>query len=299
MTSKLPNLIIAGVNKGGTTSLFSYLSAHPDVCASSKKETCYFLPLRYGEQPEPLEQYVQNFKQCGAQKYIMEATPGYFYGGAAVARAIKSQLGDVKIIIILREPTDRLLSFFKFKKSMMELDSSLSFEEYINTCETMDPHAVRRRENNQYWGVQGGFYADYMEDWFDTFGSSLKILFFDQLKSDSSLLLKELCDWLDIDASVYDSLELGVENKTVSYKSGVLHQAALLVNTSGERFLRTYPALKEVGRKFYYALNGKSQSEVISDSTMVRARGYFAPYNKRLTAQLLARGYNNLPKWLG
>lgn len=298
MTSKLPNLIIAGVNKGGTTSLFSYLSLHPDICASSKKETCYFLPFRYEEQPEPLEQYLQNFKHCDTQKHVMEATPGYFYGGSTIAREIKSQLGDAKIVIILREPADRLLSFFKFKKSMMELDSSLSFEEYIATCQKMDPHVVKRRENNKYWGVQGGFYADYIEDWFDTFGSSLKILFFDQLKSDSSLLLKELCEWLNIDSSVYDSLELGVENKTVGYKSGVLHQAALLVNTSGERFLRTYPAIKEVGRKVYYALNGRTQSEVVSASTLAHVREYFAPYNERLAAQLSARGYSNLPKWL-
>jgi hypothetical protein len=43
------DVIIAGVNKAGTTSLFVSLSTHPDVAPSSIKETSYFLPPRYGE----------------------------------------------------------------------------------------------------------------------------------------------------------------------------------------------------------------------------------------------------------
>ena len=45
---RLPNLVIAGVPKAGTTSLFNYLAQHPDICPSDVKETRYFEPLRYG-----------------------------------------------------------------------------------------------------------------------------------------------------------------------------------------------------------------------------------------------------------
>ena len=49
---RLPNLVVIGVSKAGTTSLFEYLGRHRDVGLSDLKELRYFTPLRYGE---PLE----------------------------------------------------------------------------------------------------------------------------------------------------------------------------------------------------------------------------------------------------
>jgi hypothetical protein len=43
---KLPNLIIAGAQKAGTSSLFWYLAQHPQICASDRKELRYFTPRR-------------------------------------------------------------------------------------------------------------------------------------------------------------------------------------------------------------------------------------------------------------
>jgi hypothetical protein len=60
---KLANLIIAGINKAGSTSLFHYLSAHPDVSGSIDKETCYFLPLLYSESLAPIAEYEAQFEQ--------------------------------------------------------------------------------------------------------------------------------------------------------------------------------------------------------------------------------------------
>ncbi len=47
-SARVPNLVIVGVVKSGTTSLFNYLSQHPDICPSDVKETRYFDPLRFG-----------------------------------------------------------------------------------------------------------------------------------------------------------------------------------------------------------------------------------------------------------
>ena len=47
MQAKRANLIVAGVSKCGSTSLFSYLAAHPDVCGSNVKETQFFMPLKF------------------------------------------------------------------------------------------------------------------------------------------------------------------------------------------------------------------------------------------------------------
>src|SRR3712207_9448996 len=66
--ARLPNLIIAGVGKGGTTSLFRYLGQHPQVCASRVKELRYFQSLRYGEPMAPLDQYTRHFAHWNGQR---------------------------------------------------------------------------------------------------------------------------------------------------------------------------------------------------------------------------------------
>src|SRR3954463_13629169 len=89
---RLPNLVIAGVAKAGTTSLFNYLAQHPDICASDVKETRYFEPLRYGEVLPPIESYTAHFRHRQGERYALEATPTYFYGGRDVPPGIRVTL---------------------------------------------------------------------------------------------------------------------------------------------------------------------------------------------------------------
>lgn len=304
--TRLPNLLIAGVVKGGTTSLFSHLSHHPDICGSSIKETCYFSAFRYGQldsryiqSTDPFKQYQEYFSHCKNQKYIMEATPGYFEGGLTVTNEIKKQLGeDVKVIIILREPIDRLISFFKFKKSMLEIDKSLSLGEYLHHCESIPLKERSKQSNNIFWGINGGFYANHLEDWINTFGDSLKIVFFDHLKSDPYSLLQDICNWLEIDASIYDSYEFSIENKTINYKNKKLQEIALDINAFLEKFWRANPKVKRSLRAFYYMLNSNLAEEDINDNSIGYLKSLYSPYNEKLSLQLFKSGHTDKPKWL-
>src|SRR3954454_22208791 len=87
--SRLANLVVIGVNKAGTTSLFDYLGRHPDIGLSGRKELRYFTPLRYGEPLEPVASYAEHFRHCLEERFAVEATPGYFYGGRTRARAMR------------------------------------------------------------------------------------------------------------------------------------------------------------------------------------------------------------------
>lgn len=117
--SVFPKLFIGGVYKAGTTSLFSYLSSHGNIGASSKKELGYFLPIQFGKSLSPLDEYLSYFKQLKGSdlRYVMEASPGYIYGGSTIADAMKDLLGEFKIIFILREPVERLVSFYNYLKT--------------------------------------------------------------------------------------------------------------------------------------------------------------------------------------
>ncbi|HUM46243.1 MAG TPA: hypothetical protein PLD84_04915, partial [Chitinophagales bacterium] len=110
---RLPNLIIGGVHKAGTTSVFTYLSMHPEVCGSSTKEIGFFMPLKYGKEIPSMKEYATYFSHCDAAKrYRLEASPSYLYGKEVIAKRILQELGkDAKMVFIFRNPADRLFSF--------------------------------------------------------------------------------------------------------------------------------------------------------------------------------------------
>jgi hypothetical protein len=299
MAIRKPNLVIAGVVKGGTTSIFSYLSAHPDICVSSVKETCFFHGLRYGYELRPFGEYLSYFRHCENQKYIMEATPGYFEGGARLAQGLKDALGnDLKVILFLRDPVDRLISFFKYKKSMLELPLDLALEDYISHCSKMSLQEKKLQPNDRWWGIEGGKYDLYLEEWLNVFDGNLKILFFDQIKFDVRSLMTDVCEWLDISTSIYDDFSFEVENKTVGYKNKSLQKSALFVNRELERFWRSHPNLKSRLRDFYFWVNGQNHINPITSELTELLLELYRPHNIRTKEILESRNCANLPLWL-
>ena len=82
-----------------------------------------------------IEQYQELFSACGAEQYAMEATPSYCYGGQPMIDAIRSSLPNPRIIISLRNPTDRLWSAYTFQRSQGNLPGIRSFAQYLAVCE--------------------------------------------------------------------------------------------------------------------------------------------------------------------
>jgi hypothetical protein len=294
----LPNLIIAGVNKAGTTSLFSYLSRHPDIGASKVKETCYFLPYRYGEPMKSIDEYAQYFDHLTDKRYVMESTPGYFYGGMRMARKIDETLPGVRIIIILRDPVDRLLSHYSFMKAMLDIDKDISFEDYLYECMSIDDSEIETRKNNRWYGVQGGRYEKHIEPWLDVFDGRVKLLFFDDLRDNRSLLLKDICSWLELHDDIFELLKLDVENKTLQYKSKEMQRLALWINNKGERIFRKYPDVKTFLRNGYRKINSSKKKEVISSELKEQAKTYYSDTYEYLAFKLKSRGFDRLPVWL-
>lgn len=293
-----PNLIIAGVNKAGTTSLFSYLGKHPAVGVSEVKETCFFLPIRYHEQMPPLARYYTYFRHIDPNRQVVvESTPGYFYGGEELAREIRRALGDIRIIIMLRDPVARAISFFNFMKSMLEIDQDLSLTDYIEHCRGLDKMVFLDRANNKYFGVEGGFYCDYIEPWHEAF-SRVKVVFFDDMVLDPNQFMIDLSAWLGIDAEVYRGCDLTAENRTTGHQSKLFQAIAIKVNKRFERFFRRTPRLKSWIRKMYQAINATKVVAPDRAQCTVQLNAIYAGANARLRDYLAGKGYDNLPSWL-
>jgi hypothetical protein len=296
---RLPNLLIIGVSKAGTTSLFDYLQQHPEICASDVKELYYFAPLRHGGALEPPETYAAHFRHCRGQRYALEGTPGYFYGGAALARGIDEICEDAQVLLSLRAPSERCWSWFRFQKARTRLPRDLSFEEYLDRCERLHEAGLDGEvEHRPFWGLGGGCYDDYLPPWLDRFGPRLRIVFFDDLVAAPRPLMRSLFTWLDIDAAPADDLDVAVENRTVQPQVRVLQAGAMVVNRRAEALFRRHPSAKRRLRTAYYAVNrSRSAQEAMSGTARSRLADFYRPHNQRLAAQLTPQGLQLPPGW--
>ncbi len=128
----LPDFLIIGAQRAGTTSLFRYLAAHPSVEAAARKEVHFFdLNWHRGE-----AWYRAHFARrsdvvdgrASAASVIGEATPYYLFHPLAAERAA-SLLPDVRVIVMLRDPVSRAYSHYHHVRARGH--EHLSFEDAL------------------------------------------------------------------------------------------------------------------------------------------------------------------------
>ena len=299
MTLPLPTVVIAGPGKTGTTSLFWYLSQHPDICAADVKEIRYFTPLSEGDGVlPPIAEYAAHFARCSGERHRLEASPQYFHGGEAIAPAMAQTLPGVKVIALLRNPVDRLWSTFRFARSRLaDLPEDMTFEAYVEACrEVRDRREAFSQDNRLYWTIQGGFYDEYLDPWLEAFGDDVRIAFSERMAAEPAAVVGDLFGWLDIDPDVAGSITYSVENRTVPVRSATMQRLALALND--EALLGRHRRLKEPLRRVYYALNRRPEPERMEPETRRMLEELFEPGNAALAQRLRGLGYTELPGWL-
>jgi Sulfotransferase domain len=285
-TGRLPNLVIAGVSRAGTTSLFNYLSQHPEVGTSDIKELRYFSSVRHGDPLAPIEGYAAHFKGC-TQRYAMEATPGYFYGGEALAATMRVTCPSVRVLVSLRNPVDRCWSWFRFVKSRGRIPKDMTFSTYLDRCEDLRRQRLDGTiEQQPYWGLSGGCYADWFDGWVHELGDRFRASFFEDLQEDPAKAVRGHCDWLGIDSAVVNDFELSGTNRSQLYKNWLLQRGAVTLNRHGERFFRRHPALKDTLRTAYYAINQAPAPAQMTEPERERLTEFYRPHNTRLIDSL-------------
>ncbi len=290
--------VIVGVNKAGSTSLFVSLSTHPDVAPSVIKETRYFLPARYGQPLEPFSVYENYFRDAGERPVRLEATPNYFYGATAIATKMRELLTNPRIIVILREPVSRALSFFSYQKVRLRFPADLPITDYLAAADALTDADFRDPENEKYMAFRGGCYADYLPAWLETFGpAGVQILWFEELVSDPAAVIGPLASWIGLDPVQFPESALSSENRTTGFKNKAFQSVALKANDRLERTLRRHPDFKRKLRAFYYKLNGTPVTDEIPVAVRDALAERYREPNARLASQLGRAGIA-LPAWL-
>jgi hypothetical protein len=204
MNNVLPDFLIVGASKSGTSSIFHYLKQHPEIFLSEvQKEGRYFSQMK-GNFSGPgdsgidktitpnLEQYKTLFKNYNNEKTAGDISPEYLYFHEKAIPLIKKVLGThTKIIIILRSPVERAFSgYMHFKRDKRE---DLSFEEALEKEE-------ERKQKNWIWAWQyknSGLYYDQVKAYLDNFRNT-KVIVFDDFREQPKKILAEICEFLGV-----------------------------------------------------------------------------------------------------
>lgn len=168
----LPDFLIIGAQRGGTTSLHHYLALHPDVLPADVKEVHYF-DLNYAS---GADWYRARFprKEHPGQR-AGEASPYYLFHPLVPAR-VRALAPDVKLLALLRNPVERALSHYQL--SVHRGVETLPFEEALDRepdrlageAERLLADPTYHSRAHQYFSYQArGFYTAQLEAWFAHF----------------------------------------------------------------------------------------------------------------------------------
>lgn len=206
----LPNFLIIGAQKAGTTALAYYLSQHPEVFMSPVKEPGFFAfegqPPNFSGPDDhqsfrlvttDLEQYQQLFTEVSSEKAVGEASTWYLYHPDAPYR-IKHYIPDARLIAILRNPVDRAFSSYMhlIKQNREPLHS---FKEAL---------AQEEKRINAGWEYlwhykQMGLYTDQIKRYQREFDpSQLKVFLYEDLDNFPEKILKEIFYFLGVDKEI-------------------------------------------------------------------------------------------------
>ena len=201
----LPNFVIIGAARSGTTSLYRYLSEHPDVFTSPVKETNYFAweaerpPEGSAPMPEQMypirvaAAYRALFDAVSGQRAIGEASPRYLHI-PGVPERLAAELPDVRLVAILREPARRAYADYMVRRRKgIEIRS---FEALIE-AEAPRMHAPPLPGSRPI--LHHGLYHAHLRRWLAAVPHDrLLVLLYDDLAADPGDLFARLCRFLGI-----------------------------------------------------------------------------------------------------
>jgi hypothetical protein len=198
----LPNFLLIGAAKSGTTALFDYLAQHPDVFVPELKEPRFFAyegrafdprdPVRRRTVTD-LSSYVALFDGAGSAQAIGEASPSYLTTPEAPV-AIRAHIPDVRLLVILRDPAERAWSHFNFSKERGFERADATFDD-VFAADQVDLGGFQKRRPY----LRTGRYAEHLGRYFALFrGEQIRVLLFDDFARDPAGVARDAYRFLGL-----------------------------------------------------------------------------------------------------
>lgn len=216
----LPDFIIIGAQRCGTTSLYDYLCEHPQIMPSPVKELFYFddyytRPLNWYRSFFPTQKEKEELeKKLGLLAITGEASPSYFFHPYA-AKRIKETLPNVKLILVLRNPVERAYSHYnhirRLNREELTFEEALAREEErvkgdVEKLSQDENYKADRRRDYSY--VARGFYAAQLKNWLKYFSfDQLLVVQSEAFYANTPEVYKEITDYLGLKPYTLPSFE--------------------------------------------------------------------------------------------
>ena len=197
----LPNLLIVGAAKSGTTSLHNYLKQHPDIFMSNHKEPHFLINNEIGVNRIPkginnLQDYSNLFSNGVSYKYRGESSAMYLQFPEIAIKNIDRYLNeDVKIIIMLRNPIERAFSGYQHVKRY-NLDEDLDFEDAIEISEQRYFTNNNITPASRY--IHIGMYNEFVRKFKTKFKTNVHIIIYKDFINNTNQELSRLFSFLGI-----------------------------------------------------------------------------------------------------
>ncbi len=275
---KRPEIFIVGAFKAGTTALYEYLRAHPNIFMSTPKEPMYFggdLTPRYKRMSEA--EYLALFKRAADGQHAGEASPWYLYSTAA-AREIHDFNHAARIIVMLRNPVDVMYSqysqlVFNQREDLTDFSAALAAEPDRRAGRRLPAGAIRPEALFYRHSVR---FAEQVQRYLDVFGRpGVHFVVFDDLVADPRAVYRATLEFLGVDPTF--QVDLSVYNPNRRARSGRLQGA----------IFNPPPALRGVvGRLRQMPIAHRLRDALVSANSAQAARPTMDPELRRsLTAE--------------
>ena len=191
MAERLPDFLVLGTQKGGTTTLQLLLIQHPGVCLAPGKEVHYF--SKHWDQPTAW--YASHYAGAAPQQRCGDITPFYLFHPQAPKR-IHSLLPNAQLIVLLRDPVERALSQYfhsvRLRFETLPLEDALAAEE-----ERLSTGKLQHLQEHSY--VSRSRYLEQLDRYLELFpGRQLLVLQSETLFADPTATWRQIEAFLDL-----------------------------------------------------------------------------------------------------
>jgi hypothetical protein len=255
-----PNFIIVGAQKSGSTTLYYLLKQHPEIFLPDFKEPLYFISdiiknissEDIGFKNEGFsdklihsqKDYLNLFEPANGELMVGEASASYLYYHEHCIPKIKEELGDPKIIIILREPVSKIFS--QYKHLQREHAENRSFEEGLE----LEKYRIDNNYTAMYHYRSQGLYYNQVKAYKDNFSNVLVVLT-DDLYENPATVAKHCYSFLGVDHKFLPKIEnFNVSSKVIKNRN--VHK--FLYNEKSHRLKMFF---KYIFGSTFYNLNTK------------------------------------------
>lgn len=227
--SRLPDFVIIGAARCGTTSLYAYLRQHPEVFMSTEKETDFFslgdLPadevpaLAAAWRARTRDEYERFFRGADGARAVGEASPTYLFYPRSAER-MRQAIPGAKVICILRDPVERAYSHFALARKM-GFETVEDFEAAV----ALEDERWESDRSMRFTYTRASQYHDGLLEFLQRFPRErILVLLFEDFAADPAGTMRTIHEFIGVDPAFAADVAVR-HNRSMLPRSGLVREA--------------------------------------------------------------------------